>query len=224
MGILQPPSCDEAHFYHIPSCRPDNPALEQIGWFGLMILLGMIRVYTGPQWQPLEIGVMTHNRPCRYIREHFPHTRMRFSQPYTYVALNKALLSLPPLHPKTTASASSPCPYEPLPDDFVGSLEQILLSYIHDSDLDLELAAGLCNTSKRTLQRKLNAVGTHYSEVLDHTRFRAAARLLQNPGMTVTETALKLGYSDVAHFARAFRRIAGVTPLTYRRQFIGTGH
>lgn len=189
-----------------------------------MILLGMVRVYTGPQWQPAEIGVMTHHRPGQYIREHFPHTRMRFSQPYTYVALDKALLSLSPLHPEAAAPASSPCcPYEPLPDDFVGSLEQILLSYIHDSDLDLELAAGLCDTSKRTLQRRLNAVGTRYSEVLDHTRYRAAARLLQNPGMTVTEIALKLGYSDVAHFARAFRRIAGVTPLTYRRQFIGTG-
>ncbi|MGI9321766.1 MAG: hypothetical protein ACR2O5_10160, partial [Thiogranum sp.] len=49
VGIVQPTHCDEARFYHIPSCKPDNPAIEQIGWFGLMILLGMVRVYTGPQ-------------------------------------------------------------------------------------------------------------------------------------------------------------------------------
>jgi AraC-like DNA-binding protein len=219
VGIVQPPNDADARFYHIPSCKPDNPAIEQIGWFGLMILLGMVRVYTGPQWQPAEVGVMTHHRPCRYIREHFPHTRMRFSQPYTYVALDKALLSLPPLQPEAAMPESSGFPYEPLPDNFVGSLERILLSYIHDDDLNLELAAGLCNTSKRTLQRKLNETGSHYSDLLDRTRFHAAARLLQSPGTTITDIALQLGYSDAAHFARAFKRIAGVTPLTYRQQF-----
>jgi len=48
----------------------------------------------------------------------------------------------------------------------------------------------------------------------------AASQMLQNPGMNVTDIAHRLGYSDVAHFARAFRRIAGVTPLMYRRQFM----
>lgn len=218
VGIVQPPNCEYARFFHVPSCKPDNPAIEQIGWFGLMILLGMIRVYTGPQWQPAEIGVMTHHRPGQNNREHFPHTRMRFSQPYTYVTLDKALLSLPPLHREGAMAASSPCHYEPLPDDFIGSLEHTLMSYIQDNDLSLELAAGLCNLSTRTLQRKLNAMGTHYSEVLDRVRFHTAGRLLRDPGMTVTDIALQLGYSDVAHFARAFRRIAGVTPLDYRQQ------
>ena len=85
--------------------------------------------------------------------------------------------------------------------------------------IGIELAAALCNTSKRTLQRKLKKMGTHYNEVLGHARFRAASRMLQNAGMTVTDIGYRIGYSDVAHFARAFQRIAGVTPQVYRQQF-----
>jgi AraC-like DNA-binding protein len=105
-----------------------------------------------------------------------------------------------------------------LPHNFTGSIERILESYLRDDELNLEVAAGLCNMSKRTLQRKLTENGTSYSEVLDRARFRAASRLLGNPSTSVTDIGHQLGYSDVAHFTRAFRRIAGVTPLAYRQQ------
>lgn len=219
VGILHPPNRDCAYFYHQPSCDADNPAIEQIGWFGLETLIGMVRVYTGPQWQPAEIGCMTKHTPCRSIREHFPHTRIRLSQPFSYISLKNAVLSLPPLRVDSAISPSSQLDYQSLPSDFTSSLEQILLTYIQERDLSIELAAGLCKMSKRTLQRKLRKMGTRYSEVLDHARFRAASRMLQNPGMTVTDIAYRLRYSDVSHFARTFRRIAGVTPMVYRQQF-----
>lgn len=219
VGMLRPANSEFAYIYHRPSCRADNPAIEQISWFGLTNLLGMIRVYTGPQWQPTEIGLMADNGPCRYIREHFPNSRMRTSQAFSWIALENAVLSLPPLPDKAAVPASSSPDYEPLPGDFVGSLELVLLSYIHERDLSIELAAGLCNTSKRTLQRRLREASTNYNEVLATARFRAADRMLQDPATTVTDIARHLGYSDSAHFARAFRRIAGVTPMVYRQQF-----
>jgi len=218
-GILQPPNCGYSYFYHSPSCGADNPAIEQIGWFGITTLIGMTRVYTGPQWQPAEIGLMPDHMPNHYIREHFPHTRLRLSQPFSYIALENTILTLSPLHDKAAIPESSPLDYKPLPEDFISSLETVLLSYLQEGDLSIELAAGLCNTSKRTLQRKLKKMGTHYNEVLSHARFRAASRMLQNPAMTATDVAYRLGYSDAAHFVRAFRRIAGVTPQVYRQQF-----
>ncbi len=95
-----------------------------------------------------------------------------------------------------------------------------MLAYIQEPDLSLEFAAAVCNTSKRTLQRTLTEMGTHYSELLANARFRAACQMLQAPGMKVKDVAQRLGYSDSAHFARVFRRIAGVTPREYRRQYI----
>ena len=102
--------------------------------------------------------------------------------------------------------------------DFAGSLKQVLRTYAQESDLTIEVASELCNTSKRSLQRRLAETGTRYSEVLDQVRFDAARGLRRDPGMKVTDVAHTLGYSDSAHFSRAFRRIAGVSPRAYRQQ------
>jgi len=214
-GIVQPRNRGYQRFYHRPSCKADNPAIEQIGWFGIMTLIGCVHVFTGPRWQPAEIGIMSDQAPCRYIRDRFSRTRMRLSQPYSYIALDNALLTLPPLPVKTAIPVSSPPCNEFVAEDFAGSLQQALLAYLQNGDLNIEIAAGLCNMSKRTLQRKLTELGTSYTEVLNHARFRVASRMLQDPGMRVTDVAHRLGYSDVAHFSRAFRRIAGVSPSEY---------
>lgn len=219
-GFHQPPGCSYSLYYHRPSCDTDNPAIEQIGWYGIMTLVDMVRVYTGPQWQPTEIGIMTDRPPGHIIREQFPHARIRRLQPYSYVMLENPLLSLPPLANEDTATDSSSVHYKPLPGDLVGALEQIMLTYSQEFDLSVEFVASVCNTSKRTLQRQLKEMGTHYSELLALARYHAACHMLQAPGLTVTDIAYRLGYSDLAHFSRAFRSIAGVYPRAYRQQYI----
>ena len=116
-------------------------------------------------------------------------------------------------------SASWSLQAERFSNDFSGSLEQVLLSYLQESDLKIEFAADLCNMSKRTLQRRLSESGTHYSKILERARFHAACQMLKDPDINVYEVGFRLGYSDGSNFTRAFRRIAGVTPRSYRRQY-----
>jgi hypothetical protein len=89
----------------------------------------MTRVYTGSQWQPAEIGLMTDHALSREIREQFPHTRIRLSQKHCYIALENALLRLPPLTPQTAKPELSPLHYESLFHEFTGSLKQVLQTY-----------------------------------------------------------------------------------------------
>ena len=131
--------------------------------------------------------------------------------------MEKTLLSRPPFTHEAATPGSSPIHYATFSNDFVGSLRQVLFSYIQEKDLGLKLVAELCNTSKRSLQRKLTEKGTRFSEMVDHVRFHAASRMLQDPDMTVTDVSHLLGYSDPTHFSRAFRRIAGVNPRMYRQ-------
>lgn len=219
IGLLQAPLGENTYFYHRPSFDAHNPFIDQIDWFGLTSLIGMVRVFTGPQWQPTEIGLTTTHPPCQSIREQLPDTRIRTSQKYAYITLGNGLLSLPPLTREAARSASSSLQYKALPKDFVGSLKQLLQTYIQESDLRIEFTAALCNTSKRSLQRKLSESGSRYSEVLDQVRFNTASELLQDPDIKITDIANQLGYSDSAHFTRAFRRIAGVNrSLSYAVQ------
>jgi len=219
IGLLQPPNGEHTYFYHRPSFDTHNPFIDQIDWFGLSALIGMVRLFAGPGWQPAEIGVTTHHAPCRSIREALPDTQIRPAQPYAYITLDNTLLGLaPPPHEATTgASAFLDC--EIPSGDFVGSLKQVLRSYIPASDLGIEFAAELCNTSTRSLQRTLAENGTRYSEVLDQARFDVASELLQDADIKVTDVAIQLGYSDSAHFSRAFKRIAGVNPRVYRQAY-----
>lgn len=63
----------------------------------------------------------------------------------------------------------------------------------------------------RSLQRHLSSWGTTFREMLDQHRQRMAPLYL-GTGCTVTDAAFRLGYSDTAHFIRAFRRWTGRSP------------
>jgi len=47
-------------------------------------------------------------------------------------------------------------------------------------------------------------------------RIERARNLLNDPGLSVFEAAVRSGFSDQSHFTKIFRRIVGVTPTRYR--------
>jgi AraC-like DNA-binding protein len=80
-----------------------------------------------------------------------------------------------------------------------------------------EVAAQL-HVSTRTVKRRLAALATSYSQILDEERERRALALLRTTMLTMDEIAERLGYSDVANFGRAFRRWTGSTPGKIRQR------
>ena len=49
-------------------------------------------------------------------------------------------------------------------------------------------------------------------------RIGIAKKLLQGNGSKLYETALSVGYSDVAHLSKAFKTIEGILPGQYKAQ------
>jgi len=82
---------------------------------------------------------------------------------------------------------------------------------------EIQSVAAEMGTSVRTLQRRLRATGSTYGDVVQQARCAAAQRLLKDRRRRIGEIARKLGYSDHAHFTRAFQRWTGVTPRDFRR-------
>jgi AraC-like DNA-binding protein len=83
---------------------------------------------------------------------------------------------------------------------------------------DIQLVAARMGTSVRTLQRRLLAAGLTYSHVLQQARLAAAREMLMDRQRRISEVARRLGYSDPAHFTRAFRRWMGCAPRELRRR------
>ncbi len=70
--------------------------------------------------------------------------------------------------------------------------------------------------SPRTLQRRLQAEGTTFQDVLSSTRESLARHYLGRTGVATGEIAFLLGYEDPGSFHRAFRDWTGQTPGTAR--------
>ena len=71
--------------------------------------------------------------------------------------------------------------------------------------------------SPRTLQRLLGKRGLSFSDLVGDVRLGMAYRYLDQSNVKLSKIAHALGYSDAAHFTRAFRRWTGKTPSDYRQ-------
>jgi AraC-like DNA-binding protein len=70
--------------------------------------------------------------------------------------------------------------------------------------------------SERTLQRRLQAEGTSFNELLDDARRTIAFTYLADRKLAAYEVSFLLGYAEPATFFRAFKRWTGQTPQQYR--------
>lgn len=70
--------------------------------------------------------------------------------------------------------------------------------------------------SSRTLQRKLGATGTEFTQLRDETLYSLARDLLREPGHSISGISRKLGYANPASFSIAFKRWSGVSPTAFR--------
>ena len=108
--------------------------------------------------------------------------------------------------------------YSNLEHTFHTAIDQIVGDMLVDNTPKIELVAEAVGTSVRTLQRRLSEINTTFSDVLEKVRLKKAKQLINQSGFSLNDIAFELGYSDQAHFTRAFRRWTGVSPGTYQSQ------
>lgn len=87
-----------------------------------------------------------------------------------------------------------------------------------EEDPSLHRVARILHMSESTVQRRLGAEGTTYTELLDEARRERAVELLADPQLNVSEVAYRLGFAHRPAFHRAFKRWHGVSPSEYRER------
>jgi AraC-like DNA-binding protein len=212
---------DTLYFLHRCSIPRDASGHFEMTWMSLGILISTIRVFLGPQWEPPRVGVPPGGAAGQIERQLFPNARfvpVTSEQVSSWVAIPRRHSSAPATR-KANVAASLPDPTTLEPkQDLLGSLKQAVQGYLQDGSPDIELAAEFAGVSARTFQRRLAQHGYTYSKLVDEARFEIARQLLiGESGMKVGDIAFEVGYRDQAHFTRAFRRIAGVTPREFRQ-------
>jgi AraC-like DNA-binding protein len=149
---------------------------------------------------------------------------MAFAQPVTSIVVPRELLAapLPPFAPPAAAEVDEWRAAAPALD-FVRSIGQIIETLSCENFPNIETTASTIGMSVRTLQRRLANAGFTHEQLLAQSRCAFATTLLEKTDSKILDIALDLGYSDHAHFTRAFRRWTGHSPQEFR-QSRANGH
>lgn len=72
------------------------------------------------------------------------------------------------------------------------------------------------------LSKLLNRyTGKNFSEILNNVRIEKAKELLNDPALRIGDIAEEVGFLDVAHFSRVFKKQVGISANEYRNSLAG---
>ena len=85
--------------------------------------------------------------------------------------------------------------------------------------LTLQDVADQCYVSQWHLSKLLNRhTNKSFYDILNEVRINAAKKLLENPSLKIGDISELVGYSDMGHFARTFKKFEGVSANEYRNR------
>lgn len=96
-----------------------------------------------------------------------------------------------------------------------------LISYIQNDykNVTLETLSEEFHLSKPYLSKYIREkAGMTFQDVVKKERLKKARTLLRETGRTVEAVAEEVGYDNVEHFNRLFKKTYGMTPVQYRKQ------
>lgn len=99
------------------------------------------------------------------------------------------------------------------------------LKYIEENyreKLKLSDVADHAYVSQWHLSKLLNRqTGQSFSDILNNIRIEKAKVLLKEPSLRIGNIAEEVGFLDIAHFSRVFKKLTGISANEYRNKIIG---
>ncbi|WP_285162978.1 AraC family transcriptional regulator [Shewanella goraebulensis] len=183
--------------------------------FALTMMVELVRAVTQTHWQPIDIALQSSNEAHYLNVLKLNESQVFYARNVTALSISDAVLD-GPVKLKEGWDSTLKTIVES-PKGFIASLQFALLPYMSSGRLPITAAADLLGLSVRTLQRRLSEEGVSYSQMVEGIFFQQAKTLLLNKDIAVTQISASLGYADVAHFSRAFKRMSGFSPRVFRQ-------
>lgn len=106
----------------------------------------------------------------------------------------------------------------PVASDLQARILACMQSNLSDTALSLEFIAGQCGVSASYLVRYFKGcMAVTPMQYVDTLRMDIAKHLLSTTGCTLRQIVGQCGYLDESNFARKFKKLEGVTPMSYRK-------
>jgi len=145
-----------------------------------------------------------------------------FDQPEMHIAFDRAMVDLPlPGASQELAQMHDRTAMEYLKKldgrNISNRVRSLIVDKLSTGLVSKQLVADDLHVSSRNLELKLADEDTNFQQVLDSTRQSLASGYMEQSGLSITEIAYMLGFSDAANFTRAFKRWTGKSPSEFRR-------
>jgi AraC-like DNA-binding protein len=215
-------TCDEERFsvvlpenlFSYPKTAAEEDAT--LAW-----LISLCRMGYGEQLNPVEVR-LKHNEPrCESAYERFYRCPVRLGTGQSLMAFARTDVDRPlPAPNRELARASDAILAKFLASlnkgDVIGRVRAAIADELPSGTPTDEVIARAVCMSPRTLRRRLFALGTSYTQLLDEVRRELAKQYLVDPSCSLSEAGFLLGFSEASAFSRAFKRWSGQTPSEFR--------
>lgn len=192
--------------------------IKMPGEDGLCMLAGL-----KAEFPNMQVAVLTGYRDFDYAREAIRLGVARFLlKPSRMDELEEAIAYM-------TSELGRREPEQDNGEENSGSAGSFLVrkaqSYIEENceqHLTLQEVADHCFISQWYLSKLLKTqLKKGFYELLNELRVEKAKKLLENPALSVSEIAERVGYSDTPHFSRVFKKLTGKSPGEWRNTNCG---
>ncbi|MGR5066054.1 helix-turn-helix domain-containing protein [Photobacterium sp. DNB22_13_2] len=187
--------------------------------FSILFLIEFIRFASKQNWSPAYIAMQSDGADMLSRILKSKGTTFYTKRKIAAVALNDEILNLP-YHSAASFTVSATSSETPKEISYIESIYHALSPYLCKQSMTITEAAKILGTTPRTLQRRLSQEHTSFKHIRDNIMLATACRLMEQKAYSLTDIAVELGYADIAHFSRAFRKLTGFPPKDYRKQFV----
>ncbi|PSU36291.1 helix-turn-helix domain-containing protein [Photobacterium lutimaris] len=187
--------------------------------FAILFLIEFIRYASKKNWSPAYIAMQSDgaDKLSRILQS--KETTFYTKRKIAAVALSDEILNLP-YYSAASFTVSAPSSISPKEISYIESIYHALAPYLCKQSMTITEAAKILGTTPRTLQRRLSQEHTSFKHIRENIMLATACRLMEEKAYSLTDIAVELGYADIAHFSRAFRKLTGFPPKDYRKQFV----
>lgn len=184
---------------------------------GLTMLAGL-----RGEFPDMQIAVLTGYRDFEYAKRAITLGVTRFLlKPSKMSDIEEALCAMTGKLTATSGETRKEEPREGAPGEAANSfIVRNALSYIDEhyaEKLTLTELADKIFVSQWYLSKLLNKYAEQsFSDILNGRRVEKAKELLRDPSLKIHEISDMLGFNEVPHFSKIFKKLAGISPNEFR--------
>lgn len=219
------PGRTQCKFTMNPLPGPQQPAPEALDAM-MSVMIRLCRALYGPDFRAAKVSFRRPAPPDYTVFEKVFKAPLEFGCDETAIYVNSHTLDTP----LPSANAELARHNDQILTRYLAHFERenvtnrvhaALVELLPQGEPSQERIAERLHMSLRNLQRKLQADGTSYKDILNKTRHELALSYMADSRYSISEITYLLGFSDTSSFTRAFRRWTDQSPTEYRQKTAG---